>query len=68
MRIVFPLSIFYPSLLLLNGGSFFTDNQMEEMVYRLGNMTLLEPHFNREIGNKSYSFKKDFLSKKVVIV
>ncbi|MGY6528689.1 MAG: DUF262 domain-containing protein [Cyanobacterium sp.] len=42
---------------------FFTDNQMEEMVYRLGNMTLLEPHFNREIGNKSYSFKKDFYQK-----
>jgi len=26
-------------------------------------MTLLEPHFNREIGNKSYSFKKDFYQK-----
>ncbi|MFM9268102.1 HNH endonuclease family protein [Tychonema sp. BBK16] len=35
----------------------FTDVQIEEMVYRLGNLTLLEPSFNRDIGQKNYSIK-----------
>lgn len=38
---------------------YFTDNQIEEMVYRLGNMTLLEPNLNREIGNKKYTLKRE---------
>lgn len=38
---------------------YFPDNQREEMVYRLGNMTLLEPNLNREIGNKSYTLKQE---------
>lgn len=36
----------------------FTDEQIEEMVYRLGNLTPLEPHLNREIGNKLYTIKR----------
>lgn len=35
----------------------FTDVQIEEMVYRLGNLTLLEPSFNRDIGQKNYGIK-----------
>ncbi|MDM9382808.1 DUF262 domain-containing HNH endonuclease family protein [Chlorogloeopsis sp. ULAP01] len=37
----------------------FTDAQIEEMVYRLGNLTLLEPSFNRDIGQKNYQTKKE---------
>ncbi len=36
----------------------FTDSQIEEMVYRLGNLTPLEPDLNRQIGNESYSIKQ----------
>ncbi|MCA1990740.1 MAG: DUF262 domain-containing HNH endonuclease family protein [Coleofasciculus sp. S288] len=37
----------------------FTDAQIEEMVYRLGNLTPLEPHFNREVGNEPYPIKQE---------
>lgn len=37
----------------------FTDSQVEEMVYRLGNLTPLEPHLNREVGNESYLMKRE---------
>ncbi|KKJ00166.1 DUF262 domain-containing protein [Prochlorothrix hollandica] len=37
----------------------FTDSQLEEMVYRIGNLTPLEPHLNREIGNGRYAIKRD---------
>lgn len=36
----------------------FTDTQIEEMVYRLGNLTPLEPPKNRQIGNELYSVKQ----------
>lgn len=36
----------------------FTDSQIEEMVYRLGNLTPLEPHLNRLVGNESYQNKQ----------
>jgi hypothetical protein len=29
------------------------------MVYRLGNLTPLEPHFNREVGNDTYPIKQE---------
>jgi uncharacterized protein with ParB-like and HNH nuclease domain len=35
----------------------FTDTQIEEMVYRLGNLTLLEPHLNRQVGNELFPMK-----------
>jgi uncharacterized protein with ParB-like and HNH nuclease domain len=35
----------------------FTDVQTEEMVYRLGNLTILEPSFNRDVGQKNYLIK-----------
>ncbi len=38
---------------------YFSDNQIEEMVYRLGNVTLLEPYLNREIGNGNYTLKRE---------
>lgn len=37
----------------------FTDLQMEEMVYRIGNLTPLEPHLNRQVGNELYSIKRE---------
>ncbi len=36
----------------------FTDSQVEQMVYRLGNLTPLEPSLNREIGNDIYCNKQ----------
>ena len=38
---------------------FFADAQIEEMMYRIGNLTPLEPPFNRAIGNKNYSIKQE---------
>lgn len=37
----------------------FTDTQVEEMVYRLGNLTPLEPQLNRLIGQKPYLVKQE---------
>ncbi|MCM1982506.1 DUF262 domain-containing protein [Lyngbya confervoides] len=37
----------------------FTDSQIEEMVYRIGNLTPLEPKLNRQVGNGSYSIKQE---------
>jgi len=36
----------------------FNDAQIEEMVYRIGNLTPLEPHLNRQVGNELYSIKR----------
>lgn len=36
----------------------FTDAQIEEMAYRIGNLTPLEPHLNRRVGNESYQSKR----------
>ncbi len=36
----------------------FTDAQIEEMVYRIGNLTPLEPHLNRQVSNKLYPIKR----------
>ncbi|QIZ73175.1 DUF262 domain-containing protein [Oxynema aestuarii] len=36
----------------------FTNEQMADMRYRLGNLTFLEPSFNREIGQKKYDIKR----------
>lgn len=36
----------------------FTDTQIEEMVYRIGNLTPLEPHLNRQVGNELYPIKR----------
>lgn len=37
----------------------FSETQIEEMVYRLGNLTPLEPNLNRQVGNALYSVKKE---------
>jgi hypothetical protein len=36
----------------------FTDTQIEEMVYRIGNLTPLEPHLNRQVANEFYPTKR----------
>jgi uncharacterized protein with ParB-like and HNH nuclease domain len=37
----------------------FADTQVEEMVYRIGNLTPLEPHLNRQVGNGPYLIKRE---------
>ncbi|NJO78978.1 MAG: DUF262 domain-containing protein [Cyanobacteria bacterium RM1_2_2] len=37
----------------------FTNAQIEEMVYRIGNLTPLEPHLNRQVGNELYPIKQE---------
>jgi hypothetical protein len=37
----------------------FKDDQIEDMVYRLGNLTPLEPSLNREVGHESYAIKRE---------
>ncbi len=44
---------------------YFTDDQIEEVVYRIGNFTPLEPGLNRQVGNKPYSIKNDTYQKSV---
>ena len=41
----------------------FSDEEMEEMVYRIGNLTPLEPKLNRQIGNENYSTKREAYQK-----
>ena len=41
----------------------FTDTQLDEMTDRLGNLTLLEPNFNRELGNHPYAVKQQTYQK-----
>lgn len=41
-----------------DGWDSFTDAQLDEAVYRLGNFTLMESALNREIGNQSFREKK----------
>ncbi|MBF0520135.1 MAG: DUF262 domain-containing protein [Nitrospirae bacterium] len=38
----------------------FTDEQMENYLYRIGNMTILTAGQNRDIGNKPYQQKRTF--------
>ncbi len=37
----------------------FTDAQVEEMVYRIGNLTPLEPAINRQVGNETFLVKRE---------
>jgi uncharacterized protein with ParB-like and HNH nuclease domain len=46
-------------------GQNFTDIQAEEMVYRLGNLTPLEPYLNRQVGNEVYSIKREVYQRSV---
>lgn len=43
----------------------FTDSQIEEMVYRLGNLTPLEPALNRDIGQQRYQTKQESYQRSV---
>ncbi len=43
----------------------FDDAQIEEMVYRLGNLTPLEPHLNRQVGNELYPIKRGIYQQSV---
>ncbi|NJN58956.1 MAG: DUF262 domain-containing protein [Leptolyngbyaceae cyanobacterium SL_5_9] len=43
----------------------FTDTQIEEMVYRIGNLTILEPHLNRQVGNEIYLVKREVYQQSV---
>ena len=39
--------------------SHIDETRQERLLYRLGNMTLLEAHRNRDIGNASYEAKRE---------
>ncbi len=43
----------------------FTDIQIEEMVYRIGNLTPLEPNLNRQVGNELYPIKQEVYQQSV---
>lgn len=43
----------------------FTDTQVEESVYRIGNLTPLEPTLNRQVGNEAYSTKREIYQQSV---
>jgi hypothetical protein len=44
-----------------DGWDAFTDEEVEAMVYRLGNMTLLQSRANRDAGNATYAEKRELL-------
>lgn len=46
----------------------FPRQQWEEAVYRLGNMTLLEPAANRQVGNANYDVKLSAYSRSVYVL
>ncbi len=46
----------------------FTDAEVERMVYRIGNLTPLEPSFNRQIGNDTYSNKQAIYQQSVYVL
>jgi Protein of unknown function DUF262/Protein of unknown function (DUF1524) len=48
------------------GWSAFEDRDLDEFVYRLGNMVLLEPTKNREAGRESYAIKREILARSQV--
>lgn len=39
--------------------SYIDDTKQDRIIYRLGNMTLLEAQKNRDVGNSSYEIKRD---------
>ncbi len=39
--------------------------EIEEFVYRLGNLTPLEPHLNRHLGNAPYTLKREIYPQSV---
>jgi uncharacterized protein with ParB-like and HNH nuclease domain len=43
----------------------FTNTQLDEMVYRLGNLTPLEPSLNRQVGNQVYTIKQEAYQRSV---
>lgn len=46
----------------------FNDAQVEELVYRIGNLTPLEPQLNRQVGNEAYLIKQTTYQKSVYIL
>jgi uncharacterized protein with ParB-like and HNH nuclease domain len=49
-----------------NWRGYFTDDQADEVVYRIGNLTPLEPGLNRQIGNEPYLVKSEVYQQKSV--
>lgn len=41
----------------------FTNQQVDNFVYRLGNLTLLEKKYNKEVGNVDYDTKQPYFEK-----
>lgn len=51
-----------------DGWQSFDDQAMEQNVYRLGNVTLLETSVNRELGDAEYSEKRNAYAQSVVAI
>ena len=46
----------------------FPRNQWNEAIYRLGNLTLLEPSFNREVGNGEFRAKRAIYERSIYAI
>ena len=40
------------------GWNYIPESKQEDLIYRIGNMTLLETSYNKKIGNKEYKEKR----------
>ena len=55
----FSIEHILPESLTEDWRQYFNDTQLEEMMYRVGNLTPLEPSLNRQVGNEPYSIKRE---------
>jgi Protein of unknown function DUF262/Protein of unknown function (DUF1524) len=51
-----------------SGWNAFSDEEVEAMVYRLGNMTLCETGLNRDLGNGDYDSKREGYSQSIFLL
>ncbi len=51
-----------------SGWNAFSDEEVEAMVYRLGNMTLCETGLNRDLGNGDYDSKREGYSQSMFLL
>jgi hypothetical protein len=46
--------------------NYIEESVQEHLIYRLGNMSILETNLNREAGNAEYAVKRDIYQKSVI--
>jgi len=64
----FSIEHILPEVLTNDWRQNFNNAQGEEMVYRLGNLTPLEPSFNRDIGQQNYQIKREKYQQSVYVM